>query len=154
MSPDNSSLPGPAYYSTAPAAPAQPKPQPPQQQRKKTPPGNVFSNDGSFLDRINREMKEGDDKKKKQEALERKKNFADRFKNRGKRPPPPPPTDSADTTPEIEESPYKKTKVTRNDDEGAKRKDGTTAQEKYHKAIESYPTSLKDGGTGVRSLAK
>ncbi|KAF8182313.1 hypothetical protein BJ912DRAFT_596691 [Pholiota molesta] len=46
-------------------------------------PPNVFSNDGSFLSRIRRSLKEEEEKKKAQEALERKKNFADRFKQRG-----------------------------------------------------------------------
>lgn len=46
---------------------------------------NVFSNDGSFLERFQRLKREEDEKKKQQELLERKKQFADRFKHRGKR---------------------------------------------------------------------
>ncbi|KAF8648477.1 hypothetical protein AX16_006258 [Volvariella volvacea WC 439] len=48
-------------------------------------PVNVFSNDGSFLERFQRARKEEEDKKKELEAADRKKAFNDRFKNRGKR---------------------------------------------------------------------
>ncbi|KAH9480768.1 hypothetical protein JR316_0007368 [Psilocybe cubensis] len=127
-----------------------PKPKP-----KGAKPPNVFSNDGSFLDRIRRSMKEEEDKKKEKEALERKKHFADRFKTRGKRPPPTSIQSAASdtTTPETDESPTKKLKL---DGELGMDKGGReeAAQAEYHKAMESYPGSLKDGGTGVRPLIK
>ncbi|GBC42393.1 hypothetical protein RIR_jg9963.t1 [Rhizophagus irregularis DAOM 181602=DAOM 197198] len=50
-----------------------------------TPAINIFSNDGSFLDRFKKMKAEEDEKKKQLEALERKKAFEDRIKNRGKR---------------------------------------------------------------------
>jgi len=49
---------------------------------------NVFSNDGSFLDRFYRTRKEEEEKKKQEELLRTKRNFENRFKNRGKRPSP------------------------------------------------------------------
>ncbi|KDR83078.1 hypothetical protein GALMADRAFT_238889, partial [Galerina marginata CBS 339.88] len=86
--------------------------------------------------------------KKEQDALERKKNFGNRFRNRGKRPhPPQSPPSNSDTTPETEEAPKKKKKVS---DEPAK--EDNSSQAEYHKAMNSYPTSLKDHGTGVRPL--
>ncbi|KAG9291088.1 hypothetical protein G9A89_012960 [Geosiphon pyriformis] len=54
-----------------------------------TPAINIFSNDGSFLDRFKKMKAEEDEKKKQREALERKKAFEDRIKNRGKRRSPP-----------------------------------------------------------------
>ncbi|CAG8513319.1 7355_t:CDS:2, partial [Acaulospora morrowiae] len=50
-----------------------------------TPAINIFSNDGSFLDRFKKMKAEEDEKKKQLDALERKKAFEDRIKNRGKR---------------------------------------------------------------------
>ncbi|CAG8601245.1 9611_t:CDS:2 [Paraglomus occultum] len=50
-----------------------------------TPAINIFSNDGSFLERFKRMKAEEDEKKKQLEALDRKKAFEDRIKNRGKR---------------------------------------------------------------------
>ncbi|CAG8443004.1 17293_t:CDS:2 [Cetraspora pellucida] len=50
-----------------------------------TPAINIFSNDGSFLDRFKKMKAEEDEKKKQLGALERKKAFEDRIKNRGKR---------------------------------------------------------------------
>ncbi|KAK2463371.1 hypothetical protein APHAL10511_004597 [Amanita phalloides] len=46
---------------------------------------NVFTNDGSFLQRFQRSKKEEEDKDKQDEIMNRKKNFENRFKNRGKR---------------------------------------------------------------------
>ncbi|KAG2125301.1 hypothetical protein BD769DRAFT_1466032, partial [Suillus cothurnatus] len=42
-------------------------------------PVNVFSNDGSFLERFQRSKKEEEDKRKAEEALARKRQFDDRF---------------------------------------------------------------------------
>ncbi|KAF8885673.1 hypothetical protein CPB84DRAFT_122963 [Gymnopilus junonius] len=119
-------------------------------------PPNVFSNDGSFLDRIRRSMQEEDDKKKETEALERKKNFADRFKNRRKRPAhPQDPLSNSDVIPEEQENPTKKLKLVDGKEISANADDKhASAQAKYHKAVDSYPSSLKDSGTGVRPLVK
>ncbi|KAL1729739.1 hypothetical protein FB107DRAFT_256605 [Schizophyllum commune] len=55
---------------------------------KKPKPVNVFSNDGSFLERIQRSRREEEEKRKAQEAFQAKIHFEDRFKRRGKRPAP------------------------------------------------------------------
>ncbi|KAM0749155.1 hypothetical protein T439DRAFT_327646 [Meredithblackwellia eburnea MCA 4105] len=49
-------------------------------------PVNVFSNDGSFLERFKKEKIEVQEKNEQDKALARKKALDDRFKNRGKRP--------------------------------------------------------------------
>jgi len=49
---------------------------------------NVFTNDGSFLDRFYRTKREEEEKRKQEEILNTKRNFENRFKNRGKRPSP------------------------------------------------------------------
>ncbi|PFH51218.1 hypothetical protein AMATHDRAFT_59484 [Amanita thiersii Skay4041] len=54
--------------------------------KSKSKPVNVFTNDGSFLERFQRNKKEEEEKKKQEEILHRKKYFDNRFKNRGKRP--------------------------------------------------------------------
>ncbi|KAG1858657.1 hypothetical protein C8R48DRAFT_264282 [Suillus tomentosus] len=48
-------------------------------------PVNVFSNDGSFLERFQRSRKEEEDKRKAEEALARQRQFDERFRKRGKR---------------------------------------------------------------------
>ncbi|KAG2092275.1 hypothetical protein BD769DRAFT_1522355, partial [Suillus cothurnatus] len=82
-------------------------------------PVNVFSNDGSFLERFQRSKKEEEDKRKAEEALARKRQFDDRFvsitsaisfynqpdSKRGKRPQP----DSSSTV--TQGKPTKKVKV-------------------------------------------
>ncbi|KAG2070266.1 hypothetical protein BDR04DRAFT_607282 [Suillus decipiens] len=68
-------------------------------------PVNVFSNDGSFLERFQRNKKEEENKRKAEEALARKKQFDDRFRKRGKRHQPD--TSSTDT----KGKPTKKVKV-------------------------------------------
>ncbi|KAG2138575.1 uncharacterized protein EDB93DRAFT_1330417 [Suillus bovinus] len=68
-------------------------------------PVNVFSNDGSFLERFQRSRKDEEDKRKAQEALARKKQFDDRFRKRGKRQQP----DTASTV--AQGKPTKKVKV-------------------------------------------
>ncbi|KAH9851734.1 hypothetical protein C2E23DRAFT_828933 [Lenzites betulinus] len=100
-------------------------------------PVNVFSNDGSFLERFQRLKKEEDEKRLQEETLRKKRDFDSRFKNRGKRRSPDAPS-SNDTT----ENPAKKHKV----DESL-----TT----YQKELQNYADkSLKEHGTGVRSLVK
>ncbi|ESK86930.1 hypothetical protein Moror_3372 [Moniliophthora roreri MCA 2997] len=79
----------------------QPKPAP-----KAPKPVNVFSNDGSFLERVQRIKKE-EGEKKNEEELQRKRNLDARFRNRGKRPLP----DSAATTPSDDEPQVKKPKT-------------------------------------------
>ncbi|CAA7262840.1 unnamed protein product [Cyclocybe aegerita] len=145
-------------------------------------PQNVFSNDGSFLDRIRRSKKVGvltlslpyaeeEDKRKEKEALERKKNFADRFKNRGKRPAPSSDPASDITAPEDEQSPQKKPRIsvdtqeleegrsaqgTWHDSDLSKKPHSThlVLPAEYQRAVGSYTPSLKDSGTGVRPLVK
>ncbi|KAH7908825.1 hypothetical protein BJ138DRAFT_308681 [Hygrophoropsis aurantiaca] len=105
----------------------------------KVKPTNVFSNDGSFLERIQRNKKEEEEKKKQEDALTRKRQFDDRFKKRGKRPPPdsePEPVTSSETPP-------------------AKRSKPDEPLTDYQKQVRGYAgRSLKDTGTGVRPLVK
>jgi len=106
----------------------------------KAKPTNVFSNDGSFLERFQRTKTEEGEKRKEQEALEKKRNFDNRFKNRGKRPLP-------DSTLDSEPAP---------DDLSAKKikPDGTPTAE-YQRELKTFNgRSLKDSGTGVRPLVK
>jgi len=114
--------------------PPPPKPVPP-----KAKPTNVFSNDGSFLERFQRTKKEEDEKRKEQEALEKKRNFDNRFKNRGKRPLP---DNTHDSKPAPDDLPAKKIKP-----------DGTPTD--YRRELKTVDgRSLKDSGTGVRSPVK
>ncbi|KAG8871475.1 hypothetical protein FRB97_008651, partial [Tulasnella sp. 331] len=69
----------------SPALPGPSVPPAKSQSASKPKPVNVFSNDGSFLERFQRTKKEEDEKKKQDEATTRKRAFDDRFKNRGKR---------------------------------------------------------------------
>ncbi|TRM60571.1 hypothetical protein BD626DRAFT_504513, partial [Schizophyllum amplum] len=87
----------------APVAPVKPH-------TKKPKPVNVFSNDGSFLERIQRSRREEEDKRKAQEAFDVKVHFDDRFKRRGKRPAPDParaqsPTDPPAKKPRADDQP-------------------------------------------------
>ncbi|KAH8091018.1 hypothetical protein BXZ70DRAFT_1011278 [Cristinia sonorae] len=100
-------------------------------------PANVFSNDGSFLERFQHLKKDEEERKKQEEALARKRNFDDRFKKRGKRPAP-----DESTSATSSETPTKKTKT-----------DEPLTQ--YQKEVKSYAgRSLKDDGIGVRPLVK
>ncbi|KIJ64570.1 hypothetical protein HYDPIDRAFT_154231 [Hydnomerulius pinastri MD-312] len=104
-------------------------------------PVNVFSNDGSFLERLQRNKKEEEDKRKAEEALAKKRHFVERFRNRGKRPPPD--SSPAVTSTDSQESPAKKAKV-----------DNAPLTD-YQKEVRDYAgRSLKDTGTGVRPLVK
>ncbi|EIW59275.1 uncharacterized protein TRAVEDRAFT_58184 [Trametes versicolor FP-101664 SS1] len=123
------------YASPAPSSnsPAPPKPNAPPKPK----PLNVFSNDGSFLERFQRLKKEEDEKKKQEDTLRQKREFDSRFKKRGKRPSPDA-SSSNDTT----ENPAKKAKV----DEPLNQ---------YQKELQNYADkSLKEHGTGVRPLVK
>ncbi|KAG7445626.1 uncharacterized protein BT62DRAFT_1076710 [Guyanagaster necrorhizus] len=100
-------------------------------------PVNVFSDDGSFLDRIRRSMKEEDEKRKREEDLERKRNFDNRFRNRGKRPLPA--TDSTSAKP-----PTKK-----------QRSDNTSVKTEYQKLVEDHSKrNLKGDGAGGHTLTR
>ncbi|KAK0243828.1 hypothetical protein EDD85DRAFT_945147 [Armillaria nabsnona] len=116
---------------------AYPIPQPPKP-KPGVKPVNVFSNDGSFLDRIQRSMKETDEKRKREEDLERKRNFDNRFRNRGKRPLP----TAADSTPA--DPPTKKQKS-----------DSTSVKTEYQKLVEDYSgRNLKGDGAGGHTLTR
>ncbi|PCH39843.1 hypothetical protein WOLCODRAFT_67732 [Wolfiporia cocos MD-104 SS10] len=130
------------YASPAPLSTTPPIPKPNAHSKP-----NVFSNDGSFLERFQRIKKarmlepalshDEEEKKKQEEILAQKRNFDERFKRRGKRPPP---TD-ANSTPATE-PPAKKTRA-----------DEPLTQ--YQKEVKNYAgRSLKDDGIGVRPLVK
>ncbi|KAG2010017.1 hypothetical protein CC2G_012876 [Coprinopsis cinerea AmutBmut pab1-1] len=118
-------------------------------------PVNIFSNDGSFLERFHQLKQEDDVKKKEKEILERKRKFADRFKNRGKRasssssghP-------SGSSTPsDGAESSEPATKKARTDNSSDK---VDQPLNKYQQELKSLNinANLKDAGTGVRPLVK
>ncbi|KAN0074638.1 hypothetical protein V8E55_011687 [Tylopilus felleus] len=116
--------------STTSKAPAKPKPV------------NVFSNDGSFLERFQRSKQEEEDKRKAEEALAKKRQFADRFKTRGKRPPPPD-SPHAVTSTDLDPTPAKKARL------------GDVPSSEYQKEVRDQAGRiLKDTGTGVRPLVK
>ncbi|TFK52686.1 hypothetical protein OE88DRAFT_1725260 [Heliocybe sulcata] len=132
--------PAPGYAhspSPAPPAPGVSKPS-----ASKTKPTNVFSNDGSFLERFQRIKREEEEKKKQEEAFMRKRTFDDRFRKRGKR-----------TTPEPSVSPESTV-----DEPATKKAKSDHISDKlitdYERQVKSYGTSLKDTGTGVRPLVK
>ncbi|KAG9018695.1 hypothetical protein FRB90_010463 [Tulasnella sp. 427] len=124
-SPAPASTPGvvtPKTSSTS-TAPAKPKPV------------NVFSNDGSFLERMQRSKKAEDEKKKQEDVLTRKRAFDDRFKTRGKRKI----ASETNDSPESAAPPAKKAKEL----------------SQYEKEVKTYEgRSLKDQGIGIRPLVK
>ncbi|EJF63259.1 hypothetical protein BD309DRAFT_989486 [Dichomitus squalens] len=177
MSSASTPLPSSGYASPAPllTTPAPPKP---NNAAPKPKPVNVFSNDGSFLERFQRLKKEEDEKKKQEEILakcgsftlnlsciatnhlrlpHRKREFDNRFKNRGKRRSP----DTSSSTPATE-NPAKKAKVEEPLSESshsgiASVSDESTerTQDQYKKELQNYADrSLKDSGIGVRPLVK
>ncbi|KJA14490.1 hypothetical protein HYPSUDRAFT_49117 [Hypholoma sublateritium FD-334 SS-4] len=131
-------------------------------------PANVFSADGTFLDR------DEDDRKRQLEILERKKTFADRFKKRGKRvlsvPEPSLDADPQDNTSDVECSTKKKRRISdvdstaelRGNHANKEKKDimlddnsvDNSPQAQYHQVVGLYTTSLTDAGTGVRPFFK
>ncbi|KAF8074004.1 hypothetical protein FPV67DRAFT_1666744 [Lyophyllum atratum] len=144
MSNSPSPQPGMGYFSPGPTAtPPTQVSSKPSSSRNTPKPANVFTNDGSFLERIQRTKKEEDEKQKEQEALEKKKNFDSRFKNRGKRPPPDPTPSSGTPNSVLEDPPAKKAKF-----------DGPTAE--YAKQLKTFESrsGMKDTGTGIRPLVK
>ncbi|CCL98528.1 uncharacterized protein FIBRA_00527 [Fibroporia radiculosa] len=112
---------------TKPNAPSKPKPT------------NVFSNDGSFLERFQRIKKDEEETRKQEEILARyaKRNFDERFKKRGKRPP----LDASNSDSTIEPS--------------RKKRKTDEPMTSYHNQVRNYADrSLKDDGIGVRPLVK
>ncbi|KAK7692947.1 hypothetical protein QCA50_004588 [Cerrena zonata] len=122
--------PASSYYSPS-SKPSTPKP--------KVKPVNVFSNDGSFLERFQQLKKDEEEKKKQEDALERKRQFDNRFKNRGKRPPPTE-SDSTSTTEPLSKK--------------SKSEEPLTQYEKEVKNYSGGGRGLKDDGSGVRPLVK
>ncbi|PIL22721.1 hypothetical protein GSI_15414 [Ganoderma sinense ZZ0214-1] len=136
MSSSSTPVPSSGYASPAPLSttPAPPKP---NNAAPKPKPVNVFSNDGSFLERFQRLKKEEDEKKKTEETIVKKREFDNRFKNRGKRRSP----DDSSSTPAAE-NPTKKAKT-------------EEPLNQYQKEVQNYADrSLKDSGIGVRPLVK
>jgi len=122
MSPGASAVNLPATHPTAKSSHTKPKPI------------NVFSNDGSFLERFQRNKKEEDEKKKQEDLLAKKRAFDERFKKRGKRK-----IDSPSDEPTESAPPAKKAKELT----------------QYEKEVKSYEgRSLKDNGIGIRPLVK
>ncbi|KAI9066818.1 hypothetical protein FKP32DRAFT_1589250 [Trametes sanguinea] len=135
MSAVSSPLPASGYASSTRLSTSPPPPK--LNSHPKPKPVNIFSNDGSFLERFQRIKQEEDERKKQEEILRKKREFDNRFKTRGKRRSPDP-SSSNDTT----ENPAKKPKV-----------DESLTQ--YQKELQNYADkSLKDGGAGVRPLVK
>ncbi|GAA5962449.1 hypothetical protein JCM3765_004300 [Sporobolomyces pararoseus] len=103
-------------------------------------PANVFSNDGSFLERFKKSTAPPVDleKQEREKALARKKAMEDRFKKRGKR--------SATTASTDDASPNSKKQKSENDDANL------TAYQKEVKRLNAR--SLKDEGYEMRPLLK
>ncbi|KAF8443192.1 hypothetical protein L210DRAFT_3396560 [Boletus edulis BED1] len=134
-----STLPASGYASAASSSTSLPSTSTSKSSSKQKP-VNVFSNDGSFLERFQRSKQEEEDKQKVDEALAKKKQFADRFKNRGKRPPDSP---STVTSIDLDPNPVKKPKL---DD---------VPSPAYQKQVrDQQGRILRDTGTGVRPLVK
>ncbi|KAF8739533.1 hypothetical protein AX14_009301 [Amanita brunnescens Koide BX004] len=93
------SSPGLSTASPCPAPYLTGTPSPVQNGKPKPKAGNVFSNDGSFLERFQRAKKSDTDKSKQEENMNRKMNFENRFKNRGKRARPDGTDESENTSP-------------------------------------------------------
>ncbi|KZT32084.1 hypothetical protein SISSUDRAFT_1123591 [Sistotremastrum suecicum HHB10207 ss-3] len=131
-----------AQHSESPATTHSPSPAPSSSSVPHKPkPINVFSNDGSFLDRLYRTKREEEEKKKQEEMLLRKRNFDERFKRRGKRPAPT--TETETTTSEEPVAKKPKSEVEK-------------PPTKYEQDVKLYTEhkSLKDVGAGVRPLIK
>ncbi|GAA6010323.1 hypothetical protein JCM11491_006267 [Sporobolomyces phaffii] len=104
-----------------------------------TKPANVFSNDGSFLERFKKSTAPPVDleKQEREKALARKKAIEERFRNRGKRP-------AASTASEAASPSSKKTKT-----EGEEK---LTAYQQEVRRLNSR--SLKDEGYEMRPMLK
>jgi len=136
-SPSASPAPSTPATASSPASPAPSKP--------KSKPVNLFSNDGSFLERFQRTKKEENEKKAAESLVTQKRTFEDRFKNRGKRSAPSDSDGAAGAsgqTPPESGGPTKKPKTEK-------------VLTQYEKEVQSYESrSLKDQGIGVRPLVK
>ncbi|BGP00123.1 hypothetical protein RTBOTA2_003682 [Rhodotorula toruloides] len=121
--------PSPSTSASTPVVPAKKGAEPPQKPR------NLFSNDGSFLERFKKNAVPTADqeKKEREEVLARKKALEERFKKRGKR--------HADSTADAPAGKKKK------DDE-----EGLTEYQKEVRRLEAR--TLKDEGYGSRALLK
>ncbi|KAF5317681.1 hypothetical protein D9619_012684 [Psilocybe cf. subviscida] len=153
----------PASSSISPTSSSAAATPPPTKLRPKAKAPNVFTNDGSFLDRIRRSRKVkkkiAERNRKYEQGWYIKLQFADRFKARGKRHMSPKASkpgghSTSDVTPESEgdPSPKRRRLSTSDRSQSSGNSSGSgrvTAQEEYRNAMESYPTSLKDGGTGA-----
>ncbi|BGP25255.1 hypothetical protein JCM10295v2_004178 [Rhodotorula toruloides] len=122
--------PSPASSASTPVVPAKKPAEPPAKPR------NLFSNDGSFLERFKKNTVPTADqeKKEREEILARKKALEERFKKRGKR--------HADSTANAPAGKKKK-----KDDE-----EGLTEYQKEVRRLEAR--TLKDEGYGARALLK
>ncbi|KAH9924325.1 uncharacterized protein BXZ73DRAFT_91313 [Epithele typhae] len=165
MSSPSTPVPTSGYASPAPSSSTTPAPPSKPNAPPKPKPVNVFSNDGSFLERFQRLKKEEDEKKKQEDVItkcvsnpccvamdlicsrhRRKREFDSRFKNRGKRRSP----DTSSPAPATESpTPAKKAKV--EEPLSAPFSSATV----YQKELQNYADrSLKDSGIGVRPLVK
>ncbi|KAF8327401.1 uncharacterized protein EI90DRAFT_3067608 [Cantharellus anzutake] len=128
-----------AAHSPSPAHPSkQPSPS------SKVKPINVFSNDGSFLERLQRSKREEEERKQADVVAQKKRGFDDRFKKRGKRPAPSADTPDSGSSGETDEpaGPAKKAKT-------------SEPLSQYEKEVQGYQSRLlKDQGIGVRPLVK
>ncbi|KAG0142320.1 hypothetical protein CROQUDRAFT_135656 [Cronartium quercuum f. sp. fusiforme G11] len=95
---------------------------------------NVFTNDGSFLERFKKMKEEEVEKKKQEDALVRKQAFEQRIKNRGKR-----------NVNETDESTTTNKKLKSNESED-------NAYLREVRKLQGH--SLRDEGAGVRALVK
>ncbi|PSR70843.1 hypothetical protein PHLCEN_2v13284 [Hermanssonia centrifuga] len=135
MSSTSTPQPPSGYASPAPSTSSTVSTSKPNHSKSKA--ANVFSNDGSFLERFQHLKKDEEERKKQEETLTRKREFDSRFKKRGKRPPP----DTASSS-TVTDNPSKKPRV-----------DKPLTQ--YEKEVKTYAgRSLKDDGIGVRPLVK
>ncbi|KAF5361004.1 hypothetical protein D9756_005122 [Leucocoprinus leucothites] len=122
-------------------------------------PTNIFSNDGSFLERFQRNKTEEQEKQKVKNELKRKINFEDRFRNRGKRKLPPSedednestvnsPSGTANTGSDVSNS---------QDDHPTKKPKTGEPLNGYQQELKKYQgskTGLSDTGNGYRPLVK
>ncbi|KAH7096412.1 hypothetical protein BKA62DRAFT_510459 [Auriculariales sp. MPI-PUGE-AT-0066] len=112
-------------------------------------PTNVFSNDGSFLERFQRHKTGPDDKQKTDDDLKKKREFDQRFKNRRKRVAPEPDEAPRSATPESQ-PPAKKAKASSDKTEAEK-------ASAYSAQVKGYASrSLQEQNThiGSRSLVR
>lgn len=123
-------------------------------------PANVFSNDGSFLERFKKSSAPpvDSDKQEREKALARKKAMEDRFKNRGKRTATPTSNDD-NLSPESKK--FKKTTTTggskgSDDPNRPQQNDDSSSQlTAYQREVQKLNArSLKDEGYEMRPLLK